>query len=143
MSKLRKSAWINLIAVTICVIVGGAGFSLLVLLNAKGIDFIFIFFIVGSLTGLGVYMFYRKKSPEADFDEREKMIDRRAFSYAAMGLTVFLACVCFIPFFVLGGQNVVKVYYLPLIFLSTLFTAQFVQSVAILIQCALEEEDGQ
>jgi fatty acid desaturase len=143
MSKLQKSAWTNLIAVSMCAIVGGAGFSLLFLLNAKGIDHIFIFFIVGSLTGLGVYMFYRKKSPEAGFDEREKMINRREFSFAAMGLTIFLACVCIIPFFVLGGQNVIKVYYLPLIFISTLFAAQFVHSMAILIQCALEEEDGQ
>jgi hypothetical protein len=142
MSKLRKSAWINLIAVTICAIVSGAGFSLLILLNAKGIDLILIFFIVGSLTSLGVYMFYRKKSPEAGFDEREKMINRRAFSYAAIGLMVFLSCVCYIPFFVLGDQNVVKVYYLPLIFLSTLLAAQFVHSIAILIQCSMEEEDG-
>jgi hypothetical protein len=143
MSKLQKSAWINLIAVTICAIVAGAGFSLLVLLNAKGIDQICIFFTVGSLTGLGIYVFYRKKSPEAGFDEREKMIYKRAFRLADCALTLFLGCVCIIPFFVLGGQNVIKVYYLPLIFLSTLFAGQFVHSAAILIQCSLEEEDGQ
>ncbi len=143
MSKLQKSAWINLIAVSICVIVGGAGFSLLVFLNAKGIYLIFIFFIVGSLTGLGIYMFYPKKCPEAGFDEREKMIYKRAFQLAACALTLFLACVCIIPFFVLGGQNVIKVYYLPSIFLSTLFAAQLVHSTAILIQCSLEEENGQ
>jgi hypothetical protein len=142
MSKLQKSAWINLIVVSMGAIVGGAGFSLLALLNAKGIDLILIFFIVGSLTGLGVYMFYCKKSPEAGFDEREKMIDKRAFRLAACALIIFLACVCIIPFFVLGGQNIIKVYYLPLIFLSTLFAAQFVHSMAILIQCSMEEEDG-
>jgi hypothetical protein len=89
------------------------------------------------------YFLFHKKGYEADFDEREKMINKRAFSFAAMGLTVFLACVCFIPFFVLGGQNVVKVYYLPLIFFCSLFAAQFVHSMAILIQCSLEEENGQ
>ncbi len=143
MSKLQKSAWINLIAVSMCAIVSVAGFSLVSLLNAKGIDHILIFFIVGSLTGLGIYMFYRKKSPEAGFDEREKMIYKRAFGLAACALTIFLGCVCIIPFFVLGGQNVIKVYYLPLIFLSTLFAAQFVHSMAILIQCSMEEENGQ
>ena len=142
MSKLQKSAWINLIAVSMCAVVSGAGFSLLSLLNAKGVDFIFVFFIVGSLTGLGICVFYRKKSPEAGFDEREKMIYRRAFGMATYALTIFLGCICIIPFFVLGGQNVIKVYYLPLIFLSTLFAAQFVHSIAILIQCSLEEEDG-
>jgi len=143
MSKLQKSAWINLIAVSMCSIVGGAGFSLLFLLNAKGVGLIFIFFIVGSLTGLGICALYRKKSPEAGFDEREKMIYRRAFGMAACALTIFLGCICIIPFFVLGGQNVIKVYYLPLIFLSTLFASQFVHSAAILVMCALEDEDGQ
>ncbi len=143
MSKLQKSAWINLIAVSMCSIVGGAGFSLLFLLSAKGVDLIFIFFIVGSLTALGICTFYRKKSPEAGFDEREKMIYRRAFWMATCALTIFLGCICIIPFFVLGGQNVIKVYYLPLIFLSTLFASQFVHSAAILVMCALEDDDGQ
>ena len=143
MSKLQKSAWINLIAVSVCAIVGGAGFSLLSHLNAKGVDFIFIFLIVGSLTGLGICVFYRKKSPEAGFDEREKMIYGRAFWMATCALTVFLGCICIIPFFVLGGQHVIKVYYLPLMFLSTLFASQFVHSAAILVMCALEDDDGQ
>ncbi len=143
MSKLQKAAWVNLIVVSMCVIVAVPIFLLLASRNAKGIDYIFIFFIVGILTGLGIYMFYRKKSPEAGFDEREKMIYKRAFGLAACALTIFLASVCIIPFFVLGGQNVIKVYYLPLILLSTLFAAQFVHSMAILIQCSLEEEDGQ
>ncbi|MBL7189022.1 MAG: hypothetical protein ISS70_22070 [Phycisphaerae bacterium] len=143
MTKLQKSAWFNLIAVSMCAIVGGVGFSLLSLLNAKGIHLIFIFFIVGSLTGLGICVFYRKKSPEAGFDERERMINKRAFGMAACALTIFLACICIIPFFVLGGQNVIKVYYLPLIFLGTLFAAQFVHSVAILVMCALEDDDEQ
>jgi hypothetical protein len=142
MSKLQKSAWVNLIAVTICAIIGCIAFSLLYLLNAKGIDHIFVFLIVGSLTGLCIYVFYLKKSPEAGFDEREKMIYKRAFGLAACTLTVFLSCVCIIPFFILGGQSVIKVYYLPLILFSTLFVAQFVHSTAILIQCSLEEEDG-
>ena len=99
--------------------------------------------MVGILTGLGICVFYRKKSPEAGFDEREKMIYRRAFWMAACALTVFLGCICIIPFFVLGGQNVIKVYYLPLIFLGSLFASQFVHSVAILVMCALEDDDGQ
>lgn len=143
MSKLQKAAWVNLIVVSTCVIVAVPIFLLLAGMNTKGIDYIFIFFIVGSLTSLGAYVLYRKKSPEASFDEREKMIYRRAFILAACALTIFLGCVCIIPFFVLGGQSVIKVYYLPLIFLSTLFAAQFVHSTAILIQCALEDEDGQ
>jgi hypothetical protein len=143
MNKLQKAAWFNLGVMTVCMIIAIPCFFFLTSRNAKGIDYILIFFIIACITTPVCYILYRKKGYEAGFDEREKMINRRAFSFAAMGLTVFLACVCVIPFFVLGGQNVIKVYYLPLIFLSTLFAAQFVHSMAIIIQCALEEEDGQ
>ena len=143
MSKLQKAAWFNLGMVTVCMIISMPCFFFLTWRNAKGVVYILIFFVVACITTPVFYILYRKKSYEAGFDEREKMINRRAFVFAAIGLTIFLACVCFIPFFVLGGQNVIKVYYLPLIFLSTLFAAQFVHSAAILIQCLLEEEDGQ
>ena len=53
-----------------------------------------------------------------------------------------LAGICIVPFFVLGGRNVICVYYLPVVFLSTLFTAQFVHSAAILVQCALEDDNA-
>ncbi|MDT8300361.1 MAG: hypothetical protein RQ760_02685, partial [Sedimentisphaerales bacterium] len=124
MNKLQKSAWFNLGMVTACMIISMPCFFFLTRRNAKGVDYILIFFVVASITTPMFYFLYRKKGYEADFDEREKMINKRAFSFAAMGLTVFLACVCFIPFFVLGGQNVIKVYYLPLIFFCTLFAAQ-------------------
>ena len=143
MSKLQKAAWFNLGMVTICMIIAIPCFYFLTRLNARGLDYILIFFITACITTPVFYIVLHKKGYEADFDEREKMINRRAFSFAAMGLTVFLACVCIIPFFVLGGQNEIKVYYLPLIFLSTLFAAQFVHSIAIIIQSTLEEDDGQ
>lgn len=143
MSRLQKAAWFNLVVITICFIISIPCLFFLARVNAKGIEYLLTCFVIACITTPVFYMLYRKKSFEAGFDEREKMINRRAFTCAVMGLTVFLACVCFIPFFVLGGRNVVKVYYLPLIFLSTLFAAQFVHSIAILIQCLLEEEDGQ
>lgn len=143
MSKLQKAAWCNLAAVTVCVMIGTAAFLFMASMNAKGVVHVLIFVFVPILMSPGLYIFYSKKSLESRFDEREKMINRRAFIVAAFGLTIFLACVCIFPFFVLGGQNVIKVYYLPLIFLGTLFTTQFVHSAAILVMCALEDDDGQ
>jgi len=40
-------------------------------------------------------------------------------------------------------QKAINVYYLPLVFLGTLSTAQFVHSAAILVVCAVEDGDGQ
>lgn len=143
MSKLQKAAWFNLAVCTVCVGVAIPLFILMARMNTKGFQYLLIFIVVAVLTSPGIYIFYRKKSFEAGFDEREKLINRRAFILAACGLTIFLGCACIIPFFVLGGRNVIKVYYLPLIFLSTIFISQFIHSSAILIQCALEDNNGQ
>lgn len=138
MNKLQKSAWFNLGMITVCIIISMPFLFYLTKRNAKGIDYIIIFLIVGSITGLAAYLLIRKKGFEAGLDEREKQIYKRAFIWSAMALAAFLGCICFIPFFALGGQNVIKVYYLPMIFLSTLFAAQLVHSTAIIIQCSLE-----
>ena len=141
MSRLQKSAWVNLIGTAVCVIVAGALFSFLSARNVKGVAHLFICIVVGSLTGLGVFLLSRKKGIEAGFDEREKMIYRRAFIWAAYVLTLFLASACIIPFFILGGQTRIPVYILPALFLGGLFVAQFVHSATILIQCSIEAED--
>jgi len=141
MNKFQKSAWINLAGVTIGVSLSIICLYLMARSNAKGISYILIFFISGCLTGLAVFPLLRKKGLEAGFDEREKAIHKRAFEWAAVILLAFLACVCIIPFFALGGGSNVPVFYLPVIFFSTFFVAQFVHSAVILIQCQLEAED--
>ncbi len=143
MSRLQKAAWFNLGASAVCTVAGISCIIYLAHMNAKGIVYILICLIITGFITPWLYLFYRKKSIEAGFDEREKMINKRAFILSAFALTIFLGCVCFIPFFILGGQNIIKVFYLPLIFLGSIFTAQFAHSTAILIQCALEEEDEQ
>jgi uncharacterized membrane protein YhdT len=143
MSRLQKAAWFNLAMGAGSALTAGLCFALLARLNAKGMDDVLIFFIVACVLTPILYILYRKKSFEAGFDERENMIYRRAFTLSAWVLMVFLAGICIVPFFVLGGQSVIRVYYLPLVFVSTLFTAQFAHSVAILVQCELEEDDGQ
>ena len=142
MNRLQKAAWLNLIAGTICVAVAGLCFAFLAKRNARGLDFILICFVVGCLGATAFYFLYHKRLPEARFDEREKMIYGRAFMLSAGITMVFLAGICIVPFYILGGQSLIHVYYLPVIFLTTLFTAQFTHSVAVLIQCELEGDDG-
>ena len=142
MSRLQKAAWFNLVMITICIIISIPCLFFLARRNAKGIDYLLICFVIACLISPVAYLLFKKKSFEACFDEREKMINERAFTISVLGLIIFLACVCTIPFFILGGQHVLKVYYLPLIFFCSLYAAQFVHSTAILIQCTLEEEDG-
>jgi uncharacterized membrane protein YfcA len=142
MNRLQKAAWLNLIAGTICVAIAGLGFVLLARRNARGLDYILVSFVGACLIVPVWYFLYRKRSPEARVDERERMIYSRAFALSA-GITMgFLGGICIVPFYVLGGQSLMHVYYLPVIFLTTLFTAQLTHSVAVLIQCELEADDG-
>jgi len=142
MNKLQKSAWVNLAFVTVCVIVAGIGFASLTSHNAKGMDYIFIGLVAGSITMLVVGLGLRKKGIEAKFDEREKMVNRKAFIGAACTLVIYLWIVCTVPFFLIGGKGVITVSFLPAIFFSGLFVAQITHSGIILVMCLWEEENG-
>ena len=143
MSRLEKSAWVNLAVVIACILIGSIGFLVLVRMNAKGVGNIIVVFVVACVSGLGSYLMRRKRGFEAHLDERERLIYKRSLEWATVAALAFLACICIVPFFVLGAQNVVGVYYFPVVFLSTLFAAQFVHSAAILVQCARENHDAQ
>jgi hypothetical protein len=142
MSKLQKSAWFNLVLGAGACLLAGLVFGALARLNARGLDQVLVFFTVGCVVTPTFYSLLRKKSFEAGFDERERMIYGRAFTLSACVLMAFLAGVCVIPFFLLGGRSVIRVSYLPLILVSTLFVAQLAHSVAILVQCEREDDDG-
>jgi len=142
MSKLQKAAWFNLAVTTGCMLAAGLGFAFLTRVNAKGVVYVGIALVSACVLTPVFYVLCHRKGFEASFDEREKMIYRRAFALSAWVLMFFLAGICIVPFLALGGQNVIRAYCLPLIFLSTLFVAQFAHSVAILIQCERENNDG-
>jgi hypothetical protein len=141
MNKLQKRAWYELAGVVAAVIIAAIGLAVLVRVNAKGIISL-VAFTVGFLIA-GLVSFIGNIKTYAKFDERERKIYNRAFALAA---GAFIACTCLISFFVFfiaGGKSSIPVYVPPAIFLAGLFTAQFVQSTAILIQFAWEQADGQ
>jgi len=141
MNRLQKSAWLNLVVVAGCVLISGLGFAVLTQFEANGIINLLIFCVAGCFIVPAFYVFYHRWSIEAGFDEREKIIYRRAFILAARVAIVFLAGICIVPFFILGADSVIRTYYLPAMFLSTLLTTQFAHSMSILSQCLRDETD--
>ena len=83
MTKLQKSALLNLTMTTVFAVISTAGILFLASVNAKGVVPWLMGLFVCILISPGVYILYRKKSLEVRFDEREKMINRRAFIVAA------------------------------------------------------------
>jgi hypothetical protein len=141
MSKLQKRAWYELAGVIGAVIIAAIGLTTLVHVNVKGIIYLVIFTVSFLIAGL--FAFIGNIRIYAEFDERERKIYNKAFALAA-GAFVFCTClISFYIFFLAGGKSSIPVYVPPAIFLAGLFTAQFVQSTAILIQLAWEQADGQ
>ena len=143
MSRLQKSAWGNLAAVVGVMLIAGPETAFLAHTNTHGAVYVAVCAIVPCILAPVFYVWRRKVSLRTYFDEREKLIFDRASLLASAVVAAFLMGICIVPFFLLGGQNHIRVYFLPVIFLSTIFVAQLVHTSAILIQCALEGHDAQ
>ena len=139
MTRLEKRAWTELGAVTLCVLIAGAGMGLMVYMNTKGIVGLTSFSISGLIIGLISYL--RNIKSWSKFDEREKKIAQKARALSSCIFILFLYCTSFAVFFIVGAKNPVPAYILPVLFLSGLFLAIFVQSAAILVQFARERDD--
>jgi hypothetical protein len=144
MSRLQKSAWFNLGFITIGCLFAALCFYWAASRIEKGFNYInaILCLIMMCLIIPAVIIIARQKSYEAGFDEREKKINQRATSLSLSGLLIVLYFACFIPFVALGGGNIIKVVYLPVIFVGTVLAAQLIKSIAIIVQCVLEQENG-
>ena len=144
MSKLQKSAWFNLALITIGSLFAMLCFTLAASRIEKGFNYINVILclLMMCLISPVICIIAKKKSYEAGFDEREKMINQRATTLSLSGLVIVLYLTCFIPFVALGGGNIIKVVYLPVIFICTVLTTQIIKSIVVIVQCALEEENG-
>jgi hypothetical protein len=140
MNKLQKNAWFEFAMVIIATLINTVFFAYMVASNTRGIDNIIICVLVGCI--IGPLAFYYSYKDESKYDEREKMIRNRAFRWSTYALAFFLILSCLVPFFIIGAQGNIPVYYLPIIFWGCLLIAQTVHSFVILFQCAKEQDDG-
>ena len=141
MSKLQKSAWINLAGAVSLIVTAGIFLEMLIYINAQvHILFLLLALPVGIVAGFACYI--RSISVENRLDEREKTISRKAAHCAGITFALFLAFTSFGIFFVTGAKNNIPVYMLPLLVLTGLFIAQLIESATILIWCAKEQQDG-
>jgi len=144
MSKLQKAAWFNLGLITISSLFALLCFTVAASKIEKGFNYInaILCLVMFCIIVPVICIIAKKKSYEAGFDEREKIINQRATTLSLSSLIIILYLACFIPFVALGGGNIIKVVYLPVIFICTILTTQLIKSIAIIVQCALEEQHG-
>jgi len=88
------------------------------------------------IAGLGglAPLLIKKDKGSVTFDERDRLIKRRA-ALAGFGTSyLFVGLACMLPFFILGPKASISVGWLPEIFGGAALILFFVHSVAILVQ---------
>jgi hypothetical protein len=139
MNRLKKKAKTEFIASGICTLITIPLFLALAHTDAKGLDFLLIWVLVGVPTGLGLYLWETKKLKQ--FDEREREIIQKAFSVGMMAFTLYLLTFCLAAFFMIGGGGRIPVVFMPVMLFAGVFFAQCTQSFIILFRCAKEDDE--
>ena len=134
MNRMQKMAWSMVIATLLGVVASAVAVALL---YAKvGMPKALAGLAGMSLAGLGGLspLIFRKDRGNITFDERDRLIKRRA-ALAGFGTAYMLVgLACMIPFFILGPKATISVRWLPLIFMGAGMSHFFAFSVAIVVQ---------
>jgi hypothetical protein len=136
MNRLEKRAWGNIAGVILCAIIAGPGIWWMVGHNTKGLVVLIPFLISGLIGGLISYV--RNMKCWAELDEREQKISARALALSRCVTILFLWCASFTVFFIVGANNPLPAYFLPVLFITGICLASVVQSASLLIQFAKE-----
>lgn len=138
MNRVQKIAWLFVITISLAVSLSAVAVGILYAKFgfSKPMAVGLAFLAIAGIGGLGPLIFKKDKSPVA-FDERDGIINQRASlaGFAASYLVVGIACM--LPFFILGPESQIPVFWLPMIFMGAGISSVFTRSVVILIQYGL------
>lgn len=141
MNRVQKIAWFFVITISLSFVLSCIAVAILYVKLGMpralaGLGFM-------GIAGLGGFspLIFRKDKGKVTFDERDKLIKRRA-ALAGFGTSyLFVGLVCMIPFSILGPKASISVTWLPNIFMGAALSAFFVTSVAILVQYGWRDKD--
>ena len=143
MNRVQKIAWSLVITISLgfilsCIAVAILYVKLGMPKALAGLGFM-------GIAGLGGFspLIFRKDKGKVTFDERDKLIKRRAALAGFATSYLFVGLACMIPFSILGLKASISVTWLPNIFMGAALSAFFVTSVAILVQYGWGGKDGE
>ena len=135
MNKTQEQAWIMLFLAPFIVVISGG-------------VFVWLFYLEGRLLMLAAfaawcillwilpYMFSKihTKKGEVLFDERDKLIQKRATLAGYLGFWWYIVTACIIPLWFVGPTGSVTAILLPIILLGGIIMFSIIQNIATLIQ---------
>ena len=132
MNRAQKIAWSLVITISAGVVTGCVAFG--VLYFKVGMPKALAGFAFIGIAGLGGFspLIFGKDKGEVTFDERDKLIKRRAALAGFATSYLFVGLACMIPFSILGPKGVIPVKILPAMVIGGLIITTLVQSIVIL-----------
>jgi hypothetical protein len=134
MNRLQKISWSVVITISTgfvvsCIAVAILYFKVGFPRASAGLAFL-------GIAGLGGFspLIFGKDKGKITFDERDKLIKRRAALAGFAMSYLFVGLACMIPFSVLGPKALISVRWLPMIFMGAALSSFFVHSVAVLVR---------
>ncbi|MBW8000753.1 MAG: DUF2178 domain-containing protein [Planctomycetes bacterium] len=134
MNRSQKAAWLIVITTSIALIASGTAITIFYSAfgfpkASAGLGFLGI----AGIGGLARIVFKKDKG-NVTVDERDNKINKRAALAGFGAAYLFVGLACMTPFFVLGPDASIKVFWLPMIFMIAGVTNFYVHSIAILVQ---------
>jgi hypothetical protein len=142
MNRAQKIAWLFVITTSLALVI--SLISVAVLHIIVGMPKAFAGFALLGIAGFGGFgpLIFSKDKGKIICDERDTLIKRQA-AIAGFGASYLVAgLACMLPFFMLGPQAIVAVWWLPNIFMAAGMTLFFVHSVVILVLYGRGGGDG-
>ena len=143
MNRAQKIAWSLVITISLGFILSCIAVAILYV--KVGMPKAVAGFAFLGIAGLGGFspLIFRTDKGKVTFDERDRLIKRRAALAGFGAAWLFVGLVCMIPFRVLGPNATISVSWLPRIFAGATLISFFAHSVAILIGYGRRGKDGQ
>ncbi len=136
MNKAQKCAWFNLIMAAIFL---GVYATRMLCIPSRFLDGLAFFFVFGVI-GLFVLLF-RKKQGVVEFDERDKLINKRSLLAGYFVIWGFFITACIVPYLMFGPTGSIPIYIMPVILYGTFIVVMLVHSVAVLVQYGRKENN--
>ncbi|MHC4130506.1 MAG: hypothetical protein ACYSYW_04080 [Planctomycetota bacterium] len=140
MKRIQKIAWFFVVTITVSIVLTLIAISIL---YAKyGFPKAIAGFSTMGLVGVAGFspLIFKKDKGKVIFDERDRIIKRRA-ALAGFGMSyLVVGLACMIPFSVLGPKASISVSWLPNIFGAAAITMFYIHSLAILVQYGWREK---
>jgi hypothetical protein len=145
MNKAQEEAWIGLLlGVPILLIPGGVA---VLIAYDKGMSFapLLMFAAVVIVGGLGWLLPFlvSKRKKQITFDERDRLIHKRAVLAAFVVLWLYFIAACVTAWLVVGPRGSISVNVMPLTLVGGVAIFTFAQIVATLIQYGWRDKDNE